>query len=43
MGYFWDIHTLWYYCFVQGVAGLYQATGWPSVVSVVGKWFPHGK
>ncbi|EDQ92550.1 uncharacterized protein MONBRDRAFT_17222 [Monosiga brevicollis MX1] len=40
---FWEIHDLWYFLFVQAVTGLYQATGWPSVVSVVGKWFPRGK
>eukprot|EP00045_Choanoeca_perplexa_P006770 m.58585 g.58585 ORF g.58585 m.58585 type:complete len:488 (+) comp13776_c0_seq1:64-1527(+) len=43
LGYFWKIHTLWYYIFVQVVAGIYQSTGWPAVVAVVGKWFPHGK
>jgi hypothetical protein len=25
MAYFWDIHHLWYFLFVQVVAGLYQA------------------
>eukprot|EP00730_Choanoeca_flexa_P005219 TRINITY_DN11906_c0_g3_i2.p1 TRINITY_DN11906_c0_g3~~TRINITY_DN11906_c0_g3_i2.p1 ORF type:complete len:492 (+),score=79.06 TRINITY_DN11906_c0_g3_i2:122-1597(+) len=43
MGYFWKIHELWYFMFVQVVAGIYQATGWPATVAVVGKWFPHGK
>eukprot|EP00055_Hartaetosiga_balthica_P015119 m.87190 g.87190 ORF g.87190 m.87190 type:complete len:501 (+) comp8784_c1_seq3:176-1678(+) len=43
MGFFWNVHTLWYFLFIQGVYGFYQSTGWPSVVSVMGKWFPRGK
>ncbi|KAH7834910.1 hypothetical protein Vadar_020858 [Vaccinium darrowii] len=39
MGYFWDIHWFWYYLVMQMVAGLFQATGWPSVVAVIGNWF----
>ncbi len=27
----------------QAVWGLYQSTGWPTVVAVVGNWFPKGK
>ncbi|KAK4742043.1 hypothetical protein SAY87_000044 [Trapa incisa] len=30
MGYFWNLHM---------VAGMFQATGWPSVVAVIGNWF----
>ncbi|KAA3460291.1 Major facilitator superfamily protein isoform 1 [Gossypium australe] len=39
MGYFWNIHVFWFYLSMQMVAGLFQATGWPSVVAVVGNWF----
>lgn len=39
MGYFWNIHNFYYYLFMQMVAGMFQATGWPSVVAVVGNWF----
>ncbi|EXC02073.1 Putative glycerol-3-phosphate transporter 4 [Morus notabilis] len=39
MGYFWDIHVFWFYLVMQMVAGLFQATGWPSVVAVIGNWF----
>ncbi|XP_047338895.1 putative glycerol-3-phosphate transporter 4 [Impatiens glandulifera] len=39
MGYFWDIHEFWFYLVMQMVAGLFQATGWPSVVAVIGNWF----
>ncbi|KAJ7520508.1 hypothetical protein O6H91_19G008500 [Diphasiastrum complanatum] len=39
MGYWWDIHVLWYFLFVQMMAGLFQATGWPSVVAIIGNWF----
>eukprot|EP00051_Salpingoeca_urceolata_P004398 m.64702 g.64702 ORF g.64702 m.64702 type:complete len:512 (-) comp13611_c0_seq2:177-1712(-) len=43
LGYSFNIHSLWYYIVVQLVAGLYQSTGWPSVVAVMGKWFPKGR
>jgi OPA family glycerol-3-phosphate transporter-like MFS transporter 1/2 len=39
MGQFWNIHRLEYFLFVQMVAGLFQASGWPSVVTIVGHWF----
>jgi len=39
MGYFWNIHRLGYFLLVQMAAGLFQATGWPSVVTIVGHWF----
>ncbi|KVH89773.1 Major facilitator superfamily [Cynara cardunculus var. scolymus] len=39
MGYFWNVHHFWYFLVMQMVAGLFQATGWPSVVAVVGNWF----
>ncbi|XP_072986309.1 putative glycerol-3-phosphate transporter 4 isoform X1 [Typha latifolia] len=39
MGYFWQIHSFGFYLATQMLAGLLQATGWPSVVAVVGNWF----
>lgn len=39
MGYFWNVHAFWFYLVMQMVAGLFQATGWPSVVAVIGNWF----
>ncbi|XP_010241170.1 PREDICTED: putative glycerol-3-phosphate transporter 4 [Nelumbo nucifera] len=39
LGYFWDIHAFWFYLLMQMMAGLFQATGWPSVVAVIGNWF----
>jgi OPA family glycerol-3-phosphate transporter-like MFS transporter 1/2 len=39
LGYWLNIHSLYYYLVVQMFAGLLQSTGWPSVVSIVGKWF----
>ncbi|EFJ15133.1 hypothetical protein SELMODRAFT_180365 [Selaginella moellendorffii] len=38
LGYWWNIHSLYYFLFVQMIAGLFQATGWPSVVAIVGNW-----
>jgi OPA family glycerol-3-phosphate transporter-like MFS transporter 1/2 len=39
MGRYWNIHRLDYYLIVQMFAGLFQATGWPTVVAIVGHWF----
>eukprot|EP01018_Ginkgo_biloba_P035142 Gb_05694 [translate_table: standard] len=39
MGYWWNIHNFFFYLAMQMMAGLFQATGWPSVVAVVGNWF----
>ncbi|WCJ25792.1 Glucose-6-phosphate exchanger SLC37A2 [Euphorbia peplus] len=39
MGYFWNVHMFWFYLVMQMLAGLFQATGWPSVVAVIGNWF----
>ncbi|KNA09748.1 hypothetical protein SOVF_150790 [Spinacia oleracea] len=39
MGYFWNIHAFWFFLVMQMIAGLFQATGWPSVVAVIGNWF----
>lgn len=39
VGYWANIHFFYYYLIVQMLAGLFQSTGWPSVVAVVGNWF----
>ncbi|PIN25237.1 Permease of the major facilitator superfamily [Handroanthus impetiginosus] len=38
VGYWANIHLFSYYLIVQMLAGLFQSTGWPSVVAVVGNW-----
>ncbi|XP_042333253.1 glucose-6-phosphate exchanger SLC37A2 isoform X1 [Sceloporus undulatus] len=43
LGYYWNIHQLWYFVLVQIFNGLVQTTGWPSVVACVGNWFGKGK
>ncbi|XP_032432362.1 glucose-6-phosphate exchanger SLC37A2 [Xiphophorus hellerii] len=43
LGYYWNIHSLGYYAFVQVMNGLIQTTGWPAVVACVGNWFGKGK
>ncbi|NXD01024.1 G6PT3 protein, partial [Certhia familiaris] len=43
LGYFWNIHVLWYFIIVQVCNGLVQTTGWPAVVACVGNWFGKGK
>ncbi|KAL5064246.1 hypothetical protein RYX36_025983 [Vicia faba] len=39
MGFFMNVHEFWFYLLMQMIAGLFQATGWPSVVAVIGNWF----
>lgn len=43
MAYWWNVHWLGYFLIVQIFGGLIQATGWPSVVTVVGNWFGKSK
>uniref|UniRef100_A0A8C6YUM0 Glucose-6-phosphate exchanger SLC37A2 n=1 Tax=Nothoprocta perdicaria TaxID=30464 RepID=A0A8C6YUM0_NOTPE len=43
LGYFWNIHVLWYFIIIQICNGLVQTTGWPAVVACVGNWFGKGK
>ncbi|XP_073440997.1 glucose-6-phosphate exchanger SLC37A2 isoform X1 [Dendrobates tinctorius] len=43
LGYYWNIHALWYYILFQILNGLAQTTGWPSVVACMGNWFGKGK
>ncbi|KAG9456178.1 hypothetical protein H6P81_000686 [Aristolochia fimbriata] len=41
---FWlKIHRLAFFLMVQIVSGMFQSTGWPCVVSVVGNWFGKSK
>ncbi|CAG9815143.1 unnamed protein product [Phaedon cochleariae] len=39
----YDIHSLTYYVVVQGMAGVFQTTGWPGVVTVMSNWFGKSK
>lgn len=39
----YDIHSMWYFIIVQALAGICQTTGWPGVVTVVGRWFGRSK
>lgn len=39
----YNIHSLWYFIIVQALAGICQTTGWPGVVTVVGRWFGKSK
>uniref|UniRef100_A0A8D0ECH1 Solute carrier family 37 member 1 n=1 Tax=Salvator merianae TaxID=96440 RepID=A0A8D0ECH1_SALMN len=43
LGYFYDIHSLWFYIMAQIANGLVQTTGWPSVVTCIGNWFGKGR
>ncbi|CAI9606201.1 unnamed protein product [Staurois parvus] len=43
LGFYWNIHALWYYILFQILNGLAQTTGWPSVVACMGNWFGKGK
>ncbi|XP_055531986.1 glucose-6-phosphate exchanger SLC37A2 isoform X2 [Wyeomyia smithii] len=39
----YDIHSMSYFVFVQAMAGIFQTTGWPGVVTIVGRWFGKSK
>ncbi|KAK0176745.1 hypothetical protein PV328_000852 [Microctonus aethiopoides] len=39
----YNIHSLWYFITVQALGGVFQTSGWPGVVTVVGNWFGKGK
>ncbi|XP_076687360.1 major facilitator superfamily transporter 16 isoform X2 [Andrena cerasifolii] len=39
----YNIHSLWYFVLVQVIGGVFQTSGWPGVVTVVGNWFGKGK
>ncbi|XP_038876904.1 putative glycerol-3-phosphate transporter 5 [Benincasa hispida] len=39
LGYWLDLHFLWFFISVQIVCGLVQSIGWPCVVAIVGNWF----
>lgn len=38
-----NIHSIWYFLIIQAFAGIFQTTGWPGVVTVVGRWFGKSK
>lgn len=33
-----DVHSMLYFVIVQGLAGIFQTSGWPGVVTVVSRW-----
>ncbi|KAF3795230.1 putative glycerol-3-phosphate transporter 1 [Nymphaea thermarum] len=41
--YWLNVHSYAYFLVIQMLAGLFQSTGWPSVVAVVGNWFGKSK
>ncbi|GAB4813197.1 hypothetical protein N2152v2_000243 [Parachlorella kessleri] len=43
LAYFLKLHSMAFFIFIQIGGGLLQATGWPSVVSVMANWFGKGK
>lgn len=38
-----DIHSLSYFLIIQIVAGIVHTTGWPGVVTLIGRWFGKAK
>ncbi|CAH0549575.1 unnamed protein product [Brassicogethes aeneus] len=39
----YEIHNIYYYVAVQALAGIFQTTGWPGVVTVMSNWFGKSK
>lgn len=38
-----NIHQLYYFIIIQVVTGVFQTSGWPAVVAVIGSWYGHTK
>jgi OPA family glycerol-3-phosphate transporter-like MFS transporter 1/2 len=38
--FFFQIHSLWYFIIVQIFGGIFQASGWPAIVGILGNWVP---
>ena len=43
LAYSTEIHSVWYFGAIQILSGMFQATGWPGVLSVLANWFGKGK
>lgn len=43
LAYPFRIHKLYYFIVVQLISGVFQTTGWPSVLAVIGYWFGSAK
>ena len=43
LAYYFNAKSAAYFWIVMGVMGLFQATGWPAVVSITGPWLGKGK
>ncbi|KAH7429104.1 hypothetical protein KP509_09G031300 [Ceratopteris richardii] len=43
LAYWWNVHWIGYFFMVQILGGFIQASGWPSVVTIVGNWFGKSK
>ncbi|XP_055332475.1 glucose-6-phosphate exchanger SLC37A2-like [Paramacrobiotus metropolitanus] len=39
MAYFWQIHAFSYFVVCQFFGGLFQGTGWPTILGLLGTWF----
>ncbi|GAV01736.1 hypothetical protein RvY_12396 [Ramazzottius varieornatus] len=39
MAYFWQVHAFSYFVVAQVFGGIFQGTGWPAVVPLMGNWF----
>ncbi|KAJ6649051.1 Glucose-6-phosphate exchanger SLC37A2 [Pseudolycoriella hygida] len=35
----YNIHSIWYFIFIQVLVGICQSTGWPGVMTVLDRWF----
>jgi len=43
VGYYLEIHSLWFYLPVQMITGFFETTGWPAIVTCVANWFGKGR
>lgn len=40
IGFYLNIHSIWFYIIVQFIGGAFQTSGWPATVACVAHWFP---
>jgi len=43
MAYYFKSHSMVYWSSIYALQGIFQSTGWPTVVGIMGNWCGHGK
>ena len=43
LAYYFKSHSMVYWSSIYALQGVFQSTGWPTVVGIMGNWCGHGK